>query len=124
MDSEIPNEKWLTSPEILFYIIDSYAGIEEPRDGRRGVGRRVFLWEEEGVIKMGNTEAFVEHLGRKYSRSLKTHYASVLHQTLRELGEPVATHAKHAPRRSDSPRCGRFTQPKPDAWVVGQQILH
>ncbi len=118
-EDSISIKKWLTSEEILFYIIDSYAGTELPRSGR-GRSRRVFLWEEDGVLKMGNTEAFLEHVSRRFHRHLKSHYASAIHQTLRELGEATVSHTTHETPRADSPRRGQFTQPAPDAWVVSR----
>lgn len=109
--------EWLTSVEILGYIINAHAGVE-PLQHNPGILRRIFLWEEDGEVKMGNTEAFMLHLGRRFDRKVSEGDAPTLHKLMRDLGESVSFHKKHAPRSPDGPKAGRYRQPEPDEWVI------
>lgn len=111
---------WMTHDAVLGYIVNSYEGVE-PVPSHPGVMRRVFLWEEDGVVRMGNTEAFVLHLGRKFGRETHPCDASQIHQILRDLGELIIPHKKHESPRKDGPAVGQFKQPDPDEWVVGSK---
>jgi len=82
---------WMIRDDVLGYIINSYQGIE-PVPSNPRVMRRVFLWEEESEIKMGNTEAFVLHLGKKFGQKTLSCDASEVHQILRDLGELIHPH--------------------------------
>lgn len=106
--------------DVLGYIINSYEGIE-PVPSNTKVMRRVFLWEDEGDVKMGNTEAFVLHLGQKFERKTNPCDATGVHEILRDLGELIHPHRKHDSPRPDGPAAGRFKQPVPDEWVVGSK---
>ena len=119
MDKKLGLYDWLRQNEVLGYIINAYAGIE-PAPANHGVMRRVFLWEDAGEVKMGNTEAFILHLGRRFERKVKTHEASDLHKLLRDLGESITPHPRHARPQANGPQAGRFKQPEPDEWVVGR----
>ena len=119
MDKQLGLYNWLRQDEILGYIINAHAGVE-PAPTNPAVMRRVFLWEDSGEIKMGNTEAFILHLGSRFEREVKTHDASDLHKLLRDLGESITPHQRHSRPKADSPACGRFNQPEPDEWVVSR----
>jgi len=110
-------KSWMTRDDVLGYIINSYEGVE-PVSSHPGVMRRVFLWEEDGDVRMGNTEAFVLHLGRKFGRETFPCDAYQIHHILRELGELIHPHRTHESPRKDSPIAGRFKQPEPDEWTV------
>lgn len=111
-------ETWLRTDEILGYVINAYSGIE-PISQDFGKMRRVFLWEEEGEVKMGNAEAFVLHLGRRFNRVVKAGETTLLHKLLRDLGDSIAPHKNgHAKPRPDSPKRGTFKQPVPDEWTI------
>lgn len=111
-------QRWTHRPEILSYVIDSYAGTEKPEG--QGASRRVFIWEDGAEIKMGNTEAFMLHLCAKFDLILTASSGASLHELLRELGECVQSHKEHAPRSLTGPSAGKFRQPEPDEWVVGR----
>ena len=113
-------KSWMRGNAVLGYIINSYEGVE-PVPSNPRVMRRVFLWEEEGDIKMGNTEAFVLHLGRKFGEKTLPCDPSQIHLILRDLGELIVPHKKHESPSKDSPLAGRFKQPEPDEWIVGSQ---
>ncbi|MDO8589840.1 MAG: hypothetical protein Q7R69_01030 [bacterium] len=117
MANEIGFYDWLGKGEVLGYIVDAYVGVD-PVPGNPTVKRRVFIWEEDDDIKMGNSEAFVLHLGRRFERKVSAGYASSPHELLRALGEHVIPHKQHAMRRPDGPFAGRFKQPDPDEWTV------
>ena len=112
-----PANGWMTRDDVLGYIINSYEGVA-PVPDNPGVMRRVFLWEEDGNVRMGNTEAFVLHLGRKFGVETRPCDASQVHQILRDLGELIVPHRKHESPRKDGPTAGQFKQPDPDEWVV------
>jgi hypothetical protein len=100
--------------EVLDYIIDSYAGTEpHPKSGRE---RRLYLWEEEGEVHMGNTEAFVLHLGRRFRVEVNTFAASRVHAVLRELGERVNAYPEQ--RTVEGRKIGKFRQPEPEEWRI------
>lgn len=105
--------RWIFRPEIVSYIIDSYAGTEA-KEGI-SVKRRVFIWEESKDIKMGNCEAFVAHLARRYD--LLNPNPSDVHALLRDLGERVLPETPGKQRRG---KPGRFKQPDPDEWTIGK----
>ena len=109
---------WMTQDEVLGCIVNSYEGVKPVPNSPR-VLRRVFLWEENGDVKMGNTEAFVLHLGRKFGEETHPCDASQVHHILRDLGEMIVPHRKHESPRQNGPTAGRFKQPDPDEWVVG-----
>lgn len=111
---------WMTQDEVLGYIINSYEGVESVPNNP-GVMRRIFLWEEDGDARMGNTEAFVLHLGRKFGLETRSCDACHIHQVLRDLGELIVPHRKHKSPRKDGPAVGRFKQPDPDEWTVGRK---
>lgn len=113
----MPMHEWLRTDEVLGYIINSYHGVE-PAPTNHRVMRRVFLWEEEGEVKMGNAEAFTLHLGRRFERKVSAQDASHIHQFLRDLGESITPHQRHEKPRTDGPRAGKFRQPDPDEWIV------
>jgi len=113
-----PAKGWMTQDGVLGYIINSYEGVE-PVPNSPMVMRRIFLWEEDSVVKMGNTEAFVLHLGRKFGVETRPCDASQVHHILRDLGELILPHRKHESPRQNGPTAGRFRQPDPDEWVVG-----
>ncbi|MFZ3020255.1 MAG: hypothetical protein WA051_01895 [Minisyncoccia bacterium] len=109
---------WIKADEVVGYIINAYAGIDESPN-RPGRMRRVFLWEDGDEIKMGNAEAFVMHLGQKFGKKLKPADASAVHALLRELGESLTPHLRgHAKPSDTSSKIGRFKQPDPEEWVV------
>lgn len=108
---------WLESNEVLGYIVNSYYGIDTVPNNPK-VMRRIFLWEESGETKMGNTEAFVLHLGKKFGMETLSRDASEVHRILRDLGELIHPHRKHDRPCKDGPQAGRFKQPDPDEWVV------
>lgn len=110
-------ETWLRQDRVLGYVINAYAGVDESPN-QTGVLRRVFLWEEDDDVIMGNTEAFVLHLGRRFDRRVKEGDATAIHRLLRDLGENVALHRKHDSPRADSPRVGRYKQPDPEEWRI------
>jgi hypothetical protein len=102
---------WARRPEILDYVIECYAGTEKVEGGR---ARRVYLWEDGPDIKMGNTEAFAQHLCKRFDL-LRVH-TSDLHNLLRQMGEVIQKHRPHAP-----PGASRgWVPPEPEEWVVGQ----
>lgn len=109
-------QRWTHRPEILSYVIDSYAGVE--KTDSTGLPRRVFIWEDGTEIKMGNTEAFMCHLAERFELIKTNGSVPALHQLLRDLGEQIATHAAHT-RSSEGPRAGRFKPSEPDEWVIG-----
>lgn len=115
--TELTLEQWLHQDDVLGYIVNAYQGVDAV-PSRPGLMRRVFLWEEGHEVKMGNAEAFILHLGGRFGRSVRSGDASALHKLLRDLGEAIALHRKHEPRRADGPGAGRFRQPDPDEWVV------
>jgi hypothetical protein len=106
---------WARRPDIISYVIDCYAGTDVVEGN--SVKRRVYVWEDGDEIKMGNTEAFAEHLEKKYE--LLRVSPSALHTMLRELGETVVLHKPHAPhiRRGTG-----YKTPDPDEWVIGKVI--
>ncbi len=112
--------EWLRQDQVLGYIINAYAGVE-PISAEMSKMRRVFLWEEGHEVKMGNAEAFMIHLGKRFDRETKAMDASELHRLLRDLGDSMTPHSKQAPRRANSPRAGQFRQPDPEEWVVRRQ---
>lgn len=103
--------RWIFRPEILDYIIDSYAGVE----GRR----RVFIWEDGDAIKMGNAEAFALHLADRFELLPDTGRASQIHGLLRELGEKVNSYPEK--RSKPTPGVGTFSQPEPEEWVIAKK---
>lgn len=111
-------KSWMTRDDVLGYIINSYEGVE-PVPNNHGVMRRIFLWEEDNDIKMGNTEAFVLHLGKKFGLETRPCEAYQIHHILRDLGELILPHRKHESPSKNGPTAGRFKQPDPDEWVVG-----
>jgi hypothetical protein len=106
---------WLHRPEILDYVIESYAGLDESPNGRGK--RRVFVWEKDGEILMGNCEAFVLHLREKFDLVICISATSALHALLRDLGENAKKN--HDTHEMHGQKAGTFTQPEPDEWVVG-----
>lgn len=112
--------QWFRSDEVLGYIINAYAGVD-PCPTNPHIMRRVFLWEEKTEIRMGNAEAFVLHLNRRFKMRLKVSDASLIHELLRDLGEVISPHRQHSPRDENSPKVGKFKQPDPDEWVVGNK---
>jgi hypothetical protein len=105
-------QRWIMRPEIIDYIIESYAGIE--RDGRP---RRVFIWEEGAEVYMGNCEAFLQHLAKRFELVVTLSATSQIHELLRELGEQVLSSATDRAPRSPTP-VGRFKQPEPEQWLL------
>lgn len=112
--------KWTMRPDLVSYVVDAYAGTE-PVEGQGGAKvRRVFIWEEpDGRIEMGNTEAFVIHLGARFGLPLAARDASHIHAMLRTMGERVLPEVKDR-RRSDR-RTG-WKQPEPDHWTIGRKV--
>lgn len=106
---------WARRPEILDYIIEAYAGTE-PLPDIANRSRRVFIWQEGEEILMGNTEAFLDHLRKKFNLILTASATSTIHSLLRELGESVQSHKQHGPKIGEG---GKFKQPEPESWVVG-----
>lgn len=107
--------RWTQRPDVLAYVIDCYAGTDTIGDGRKK--RRVFLWEDGDMIKMGNTEAFALHLAARYDLIINTALPATLHALLRALGEDVQLHKPHAPRGIAKKA---FKQPDAEEWVVGR----
>lgn len=109
-----PVPSWLRRADVLAYVIDAYAGVEETRPG---IMRRLFLWEAGDEVLMGNAEAFVLHLIDRFDLPLKrsTSHASSIHRLLRALGEPVNERYQ---RHGGSPASKKFKQPAPDAWAI------
>jgi hypothetical protein len=91
--------RWFEKPEILSYIIESYAGCDETRTNRP---KRQFIWEDaDGNIVLGNGRAFGDHLTEKFGLSADdgaTRWIAV-HQALRELGEVVGSTELRGPRQ-------------------------
>lgn len=108
---------WLRGNEVLGYVFNAYGGVE-PVPSSPAVMRRVFIWEENSEIKMGNTEAFVLHLGRHFNRKTSPVDASLLHELFREYGASITPHKHHAVPRPDGPHAGHFKQPDPDEWSI------
>lgn len=106
---------WIRRPEILDYVIESYAGLDDKPEGRGQ--RRVFIWERGNEIVMGNCEAFIEHLNEKFGLVLALSATSALHDLLRQLGE--AAKRRHETHEFNGKKVGTFNQPEPDEWVVG-----
>lgn len=107
---------WIMKPGVLGYIIDSYAGTER---SSRGPNRRVFEWEDGSSVYRGNAEAFILHLGTKFSLELKPEHACYVHALLREFGEVVLpSKGGKKMRDMNSPFRGRFRQPDPDKRKV------
>lgn len=103
---------------MVSYICDSYAGLDDSPEAP-GRKRRVFLWEEaDGIVYMGNTEAFTLHLGRKIGLPLMEKHASEVHMVLREMGERVLRESDGDRRRTNA-KVGLFKQPSPDSWAIG-----
>ena len=119
MAEEISLYNWLRLDHVLGYIVNAYEGIK-PVPNKPSVMRRVFLWEEEGEVKMGNAEAFVLHLGRHFERRIAPIDASSLHELLRDLGDVINPHKSHNKPSPDGPYAGHFKQPDPDEWVIRQ----
>lgn len=115
-ETQVPKTpKWTLRPDLISYVVDSYAGVEPNDTGQK---RRVFLWEEaDGTISMGNCEAFVLHLGTRYELPLEPGGASLIHAMLREMGERVLK-ARDTPRRRTGEKPGQFKQPEPEQWTV------
>jgi hypothetical protein len=107
--------KWTHRPDIISYVCDCYAGTEPGVAG--GPKRRVWLWEEAGLIMMGNTQAFYEHLCQRFELLPSKTGAASLHTMLRDLGEVVQPHKPHGPR---GPITGAYQVPEADSWVVGK----
>lgn len=109
--------RWTQRPDVLSYVINSYAGLDAVEDSN--VKRRVFIWEEETEIMMGNCEAFCDHLEERFG--LISVSSSDVHALLRELGEHAQFHKAHPSRKiGEGPSAGRFKLPEPDKWVVGR----
>jgi hypothetical protein len=109
--------KWTHRPTIMSYIVDCYAGTE-PLPGSTQP-RRVFLWEEGELVKMGNTEAFLAHLVARFRLTVSSTGTTVIHTLLRELGERVLPPCPD--KRARRPVGDRlFKAPDPDSWVVGR----
>lgn len=107
---------WIRRPEILDYVIESYAGQDDKPDGRGK--RRVFIWQAGEEIVMGNAEAFIVHLNEKFGMVLPLSASSALHELLRALGEQVKRN--HETHDFNGRKVGQFKQPEPEEWVVGR----
>lgn len=83
--------------------------------------QRAPLWEEGDKVMMGNTEAFVLHLGRQFGVETTANHATHLHALMRGLGESIMPHKKHAAPDPESPRAGRFKQPSPEEWSISRK---
>ncbi len=109
---------WVRRPEIVDYVVECYAGAEAKPEGKgRPHGRRVFLWEEDGHVYMGNVEAFLLHLKARFDLVLCATATTAIHALLRELGETLWVPL--SARQSPTPGAGSFVQPDPERWEVG-----
>lgn len=112
--NEIPG--WAYRPEIIDYIVESYAGVEVRGDVGRNT-HRVFIWEDSENIVMGNTIAFSDHLRTRFgllasARSI----CSVLHKVMRELGEEAK---KGWTVTTSGDHIGEYKPPVPEIMVIG-----
>lgn len=99
--------KWFEKPEVLDYIITSYAGVDK--------GKRQFVWEEPGTknILIGNSRAFTDHLALKFNLPLtSTGWASV-HAALRMLGEVTHEYTKRVNIKG-----GKFKNQQPETHIL------
>lgn len=111
--------RWFLRPEILNYIIDSHAGVEERDTGHRVKARRVFIWvEPSGDVVIGNTQAFALHLREKF-QLLNTALASDIHQVMRDLGEVVDP--DYPKTRAERKGKTNWKEPAPDSKIIGHK---
>lgn len=113
---------WIVRDDVRNYIIEAYAGTEERR---RKCVRRVFLWEEDGTVMMGNVEAFALHLLAHFG--ISAHLATAtsnIHRLLVELGECAGPHLedRSPPNFENGPYVGIWKQPEPESWEVKGQV--
>lgn len=85
---------WARRPEVVEYVTAAYAGTEST-EATHNAPRRVFLWETDSEVLMGNAQAFVEHLSQKFGFPLNKNSVSTLHKLLRGQGEQL----KECPKR-------------------------
>lgn len=97
--------RWYERPEILAYLVNSYAGLE----GRK----RQFIWEQDGNIVIGNSRAFADHLSQKFGLNLSDRAWMAVHEALRALGEVVELHSKHVRGQGK-----KFRNQQPEVRVI------
>jgi hypothetical protein len=80
--------------DIVYYIIDSYAGIEE---NEMGIARRMFLWmENEDDVWFGNIAAFAEHLAQRFDFELLKYDYVAINNVLLGCGERLKDFEKRS----------------------------
>ena len=78
--------------EVVDYVLDSYAGVEENDKGRL---KRLFLYaDDEGEVWIGNSAAFAEHCAEIFGFELLTYDYVSLNRILIEVGERVMEEKK------------------------------
>lgn len=98
--------RWYEKPEVLDYIVASYAGVED--------GKRQFVWEElSGDIVIGNARAFTDHVSAKFGLDLEPTSWSGVHEAMRLLGEVARAYSPRANLRGT-----RFKNQEPEVRVI------
>ena len=99
--------KWYERSEVVSYIIDCYAGIEEHK-------KRQFIWEQSnGDVVIGNTRAFTDHLAEKFNLPLTSTSWSSVHAALREMGEVLTEYSPRTKKLGT-----RFHNSEPEVRVL------
>lgn len=102
--------RWFEKPEVLDYIINSYAGI----DVVNGKSKRQFLWEDEnGDTVIGNTRAFTDHLSKKFTLGLTSTEWASLHEAMRALGEVAHVYSPRVNKPGN-----KFKNQEPEVHVI------
>ena len=83
-------------PDVLDYILDSYAGTEA---GERGQIRRMFLWEDaHREVWIGNSSAFAEHVAERFGFPLRPYDYVLINKILLDVGERIKDPESRQPK--------------------------
>lgn len=108
----MPKGQRVAWPLALFdYLVECYAGTEDG-GGAIPQPRRMFLWESEGEVRYGNTEAFAQHLIDRYGLGVAQRTAAAwasrtlldAGEVLRKIGVPHVLHEVPTPSVRPEPQ--------------------
>lgn len=106
--------RWYDRAPVFDYLVECYAGLEElPNAGFKQ--RRMFLWQADGEVRLGNIEAFAQHVLELFRLEVTERCVVVgLNQLLIDAGERVRQDPPHGPRQ----QFGVSHRPEPEYTVV------